>query len=209
MLGGAELSILRISPLHVVDRRLSLAELSSLRRSWTRRSLLNLCVHGTLVIGPPGHSSAMDWSAVASASCCRHRSDLQHLHPCSTLSILVHPSCSRLTRLEGDRLEPQADELVHVCQAERVRSTPVSCPLGTTASVSLGSCQCHRAMSVLAMCCTRTYVTYSNGTRHTRAAGNRLSMDGIWRISAVLITYKINEVCRFIATVTSTTRSRY
>ena len=45
----------------MVDRRLRLPEF------WTRRSLLSLCVHGTLVIGPLGHSSSAS-SAAATTS---------------------------------------------------------------------------------------------------------------------------------------------
>ena len=46
----------------------SLAELSSPRRSWSRRGLLSLCFHGTLTIGPPANSSSMASPTVASTS---------------------------------------------------------------------------------------------------------------------------------------------
>ena len=46
----------------------SLAALFSFRRSQSRRSLLNLCLHGTLMFGLPGHSSLMVSSASASVS---------------------------------------------------------------------------------------------------------------------------------------------
>ena len=63
-------------------------------------------------------------------------------------------------------------------------------------SASLEFCWCHRATIVLAMCCTRTCLIRATGTRHTRAAGNRLSANGISGILAVLVAFNTIEVCR-------------
>ena len=96
--------------------------LSSPRCTWSRQDLLSLCSHGTLMIGPRGHSSSMASSTVASTSS-GEGFPSSMLNPKHIHSVTASRKDDCLESLPGHL---QADQLVHVCHAERVRATPVS-----------------------------------------------------------------------------------